>query len=156
MKEISLKIIVNPTFWCGLCGWLVAQLTKMLCILVNMKKLDFKCLVKTGGMPSAHSSLICSVATSVGIRYGFDSGIFGLSMAVAILVMFDASTVRRSADIQANILDEMIVEIFKERRFSEKKIFELLGHTPIEVLMGMIIGILVAIIIHSTIFNINL
>jgi hypothetical protein len=100
-------------------------------------------------MPSAHSAMACGLATAIGLTSGFNTAIFALSLAFALVIMFDASTVRRAAGQQARLLNEMIDELFKEHHFSERKLAELLGHTRMEVFMGMMIGILTAIIITS-------
>jgi hypothetical protein len=106
-------------------------------------------MVSTGGMPSAHSALASGLATAVGLRGGFDSPLFALTLAFALMVMFDASTVRRAAGLQARLLNEIIDELFKEHHLSERKLKELLGHTRLEVVMGMIIGILVGMLVTS-------
>ena len=130
-----------------LCSWIIAQLTKMICGFYETHRLDFSYLVSTGGMPSAHSALVCGLATSVGLRLGFADPVFVLALAFAMITMFDASTVRRAAGHQARVLNQMVEELFKEHRFSEKKLAELLGHTRLEVFMGMLVGVLVGIIV---------
>lgn len=97
-------------------------------------------------MPSAHSAMASALATIVGIETGFGEPVFAVALAFSLVVMFDASTVRRAAGTQARLLNEMVDELFKEHHFSEKKLKELLGHTRLEVLLGMIMGILVAIL----------
>ena len=144
-----LQIFDNVCFWAPLGAWTVAQSTKMICGLLATRRLDFRYLVSTGGMPSAHSAMACGLATAVGLTEGFDTVVFAVALAFALVVMFDASTVRRATGMQARLLNEMIDELFKEHHFSERKLAELLGHTRMEVFMGMIIGILVAVIIKS-------
>lgn len=139
----------NVHFWSPFMAWMTAQLTKMLNAFLKTKKLDFRYIVSTGGMPSAHSSMVTGLATSIGINCGFKSPIFALSMAFALLTMFDASTVRRAAGEQARLLNEMIEELFKQHRFSERKLAELLGHTRLEVFLGMVMGIFVALIVNA-------
>ena len=139
----------NPTFWSALLGWLTAQLVKMLCHFVVRREISLQYLISTGGMPSAHSATVTGLATSVAWRCGCDSPLFAVSLAFAILTMFDASTVRRAAGLQARLLNELIDRYFREHRFSETKLKELLGHTRLEVFMGMVIGFLVAVIIQS-------
>jgi acid phosphatase family membrane protein YuiD len=146
---VILNLLQSPCFWAALSAWLAAQFTKMLCALWLTRRLDFRYLVSTGGMPSAHSAMVCGLATSVGLRAGFGSPMFVLSLAFAIVVMFDASTVRRAAGLQATLLNEIIDELFKEHHFSERKLAELLGHTRLEVFLGMVIGILVALLVHA-------
>ena len=139
----------NPTFWAIFCGWMLAQVTKMIFFFVSARKIDFSFLVSTGGMPSAHSAAASGLAAAIGIVQGFGTPIFILGMTFAIIVMFDASTVRRAAGLQARLLNEIVDELFKEHHLSERKLAELLGHTRLEVIMGMIIGILVAMLVTS-------
>lgn len=135
-------VLKNPCFWAPLAAWFVAQITKMLCGFSRTGRLDFSYIHSTGGMPSAHSASVSGVATAVGLREGFGSPVFGLAVTFAVITMFDASTVRRAAGLQARLLNEIVDELFKEHHFSERKLKELLGHTRLEVLMGMLVGIL--------------
>ena len=149
MEINIIDIFRNVSFWSPFLAWMIAQLTKMLNAFLKTKKMDFRYIVSTGGMPSAHSAMVTGLATSIGVNCGFKSPIFALSMAFALLTMFDASTVRRAAGEQARLLNEMVDELFKQHRFSEVKLAELLGHTRLEVFLGMIIGIFVALIVNS-------
>jgi len=132
-----------------LCSWIIAQLTKMICGFYETRRLDFSYLVSTGGMPSAHSSLVAGLATALGLTAGFSSPVFALGLVFALVVMFDASTVRRSAGLQAGLLNDIIDELFQEHHLSEKKLVELLGHTRLEVFMGALIGVLTSIGVWS-------
>jgi hypothetical protein len=140
----------TPLFWAPFVAWVLAQLTKTLCGFATTKRLDFRYIFSLGGMPSAHSAMMCSMATVLGLRTGFDSPVFVLSGALAVIVMLDASTVRHAAGQQARLLNEIIDEFFKSHRFSERKLVELLGHTRLEVVLGMVVGILVAMLVNST------
>ena len=143
------KMFIAPCFWAACAAWTVAQLTKMLCGFVRTRRLDFSYIASTGGMPSAHSAMVSGLATSVGLTCGFSSVIFIVALAFALIVMFDASTVRRAAGMQARLLNEIVDELFKEHRFAEEKLAELLGHTRLEVFMGMVVGILIGMLICS-------
>lgn len=148
MKEV----ILHPSFWSALLGWLLAQSIKMITCLIKSRKLDFSYLVSTGGMPSAHTSMCCALATSIGLTVGFNSEIFALSIVFASVVMFDAQSVRKAAGEQAKLLNQIIDELLSKNHFSEKKLKELLGHTRIEVLGGVISGIISANIVCRIIF----
>ena len=139
----------SPCFWAALTAWTVAQFTKMLVGFHRTHRIDIGYLVRTGGMPSAHSATVTGLATSVGISLGFGDPVFILALAFALLTMFDASTVRRAAGMQAKLLNEMIQELFKEHHLSERKLVEFLGHARLEVFMGMVIGVLIGILVHS-------
>jgi len=149
MQASVVDIFRNVCFWAPFCAWLTAQLVKILCNLYRTRNVDFSYLVSTGGMPSAHSAMVCGLFTSIGIVHGFGSPSFTVALAFAIITMFDASTVRWAAGQQARLLNEIIDELRTEHRFSERKLKELLGHTRLEVLVGMIIGMLVAMIVVS-------
>jgi len=139
----------NICFWAPFCAWMMAQFTKMLCGFYNTRRLDFSYIVSTGGMPSAHSAMVSGLATMIGLVVGFRSPLFAVSMAFAMVTMFDASTVRRAAGQQARLLNEIVDELFKEHHLSERKLVELLGHTRLEVFMGMIVGILTALLVAA-------
>lgn len=135
---------LHPSFWAALFGWLVAQNIKMVCSLLETKRLDFSYMVSTGGMPSAHSAMAAALATSLGLCTGFDSAIFALGFAFSIVVMFDAQSVRKAAGEQAKLLNQIVDELLREHHLSEQKLKELLGHTRMEVFMGMLTGIATA------------
>ncbi len=149
MPDFLIGVIANVTFWSGLLAWFSAQCTKMMCDLAMTHKIRFQYMLSTGGMPSAHSATVCALSTSIGWRCGWDTPLFALSVGVSALTMFDASTVRRATGQQARLLNEIIAELFRDHRFSENKLRELLGHTRLEVFMGMVMGILVAILVNS-------
>lgn len=127
-----------------LCSFL-AQIFKVLSKLARTGHLDFRQVSKTGGMPSSHSATTMGMATSVGLIEGFDSVSFAIALCLAIIVMYDAAGVRRTVGLQAKVLNQMITEIFSEHpHLSGERIKEFLGHTPIEVLVGAAMGILIA------------
>ena len=136
--------VFHPSFWAALLGWVIAQTAKMVNCLIESRRLDFSYMVSTGGMPSAHSAMASSLATSLGLCEGFDSAIFALGIAFAIVVMFDAQSVRKAAGEQAKLLNQIVDELLREHHLSENKLKELLGHTRLEVFMGFITGIATA------------
>jgi acid phosphatase family membrane protein YuiD len=138
----------NVSFWCGITAWLLAQSIKMVSHFRRRQVLDFSVLVSTGGMPSAHSAAVAALATSVGLVEGFSSTLFAVALAFAVIVMFDAQSVRQAAGHQARLLNQIVEELFKEHHLSQQKLAELLGHTRLEVFAGMSVGILTALVIH--------
>ncbi|MCC8160766.1 MAG: divergent PAP2 family protein [Oscillospiraceae bacterium] len=138
----------NSVLITALLGWLVAQVLKI--VLSWDKKFDFKRIVGSGGMPSSHAAFVMALTMAVGFTDGFDSVAFAISAVVAFVVMYDAAGIRRSAGQQAVILNK-IVESVLQADFprTERKLKELLGHTPIEVFGGAILGIIIAIIRHT-------
>ncbi len=141
------QIINNDILITALAGWLAAQVLKVILVCITHKKLDFTRLVGSGGMPSSHSSITMSLTMAVGFVHGFESALFAICMILSFVVMYDASGVRRSAGQQAVILNKMVEE-WEHGTFNntDKKLKELLGHTPLEVFAGAILGILIAII----------
>jgi acid phosphatase family membrane protein YuiD len=105
---------------------------------------DLRVLARSGGMPSSHSAMVTSLVTVTGLRQGFDSEIFAVAVVLAMIVMYDASGVRQAAGQQAKVLNQILRELFSGQPVSEKELKELIGHTPVEVLVGAGIGILYA------------
>ncbi len=129
-------------------AWFIAQSYKVITSLVVEKKLVIKRFWETGGMPSSHSSTVSALATSVGIVHGTATPLFAVSIILATVVIHDAAGIRRSAGKQASVLNRLGVTLSKlfDGRFNEDKLKELLGHTPVEVLIGTLLGIAVAFI----------
>lgn len=142
------ELFSNKIFLCAISGWVTAQILKTLIHLLFTKKFVAERLIGSGGMPSSHSSTVCALATSAGILYGASSFEFAISLIVAIIVMYDAMGVRRETGIQARILNEML-EIFADMgsdMSAQDKLKEFVGHTPLQVVMGAILGIVIALI----------
>ncbi len=139
----------NPSFLSPFVAWFTAQVIKVALNYRANKRVDFRYLSSLGGMPSAHSATVCALATSVGMNSGFGSQVFMSTFIMALIVMFDASTVRRAAGLQASLLNDMVQELFKHHHFSERKLVELLGHTRFEVFMGLLLGIVIALLVNS-------
>lgn len=133
----------------ALISWFIAQLIKVIHTIIKNKKLDFRRFVGSGGMPSSHSSTVTSLATAVGIEEGFLGSEFAIATVMALVVMYDAAGVRRAAGQQAKILNK-IVEEWEHADFAQtdKRLKELLGHTPKEVFVGAILGIVIALLRH--------
>ena len=130
-------------------AWFLAQVLKVIFVLIKDKKIDFNRFIGAGGMPSSHSSFVVSLAMGVGLVSGFSSTAFAISVVLALVVMYDAAGVRRAAGQQARILNKIVEEWGKEDfKNTEKKLKELLGHTPVEVFAGAVLGILIALLRH--------
>jgi acid phosphatase family membrane protein YuiD len=124
---------------------------KILGHFVLHREIDWRLLVSTGGMPSAHSAVVCGMATSVGMEAGFGSPLFALALIMSSIVMYDAQSVRRAVGIQAKLLNQLMHEFFRDHELSAEKLHELLGHTESEVFAGMALGIVVALAVHGAI-----
>lgn len=129
-------------------AWIIAQTSKFLMWRWRKGKFNLRLLVSAGGMPSSHAALVSALATSVGLWEGFSSIAFAISLIFALIVMYDAAGVRRAASIQAKILNQILEELFQGHPLSEKRLWELLGHTPFEVLVGAFIGMAVSIFFY--------
>ena len=149
MMNNAMAWVDNVTVWSGLAAWFIAQTAKLVGNFVETRKVDPALFLALGGMPSSHSASVSAVATSVGLRVGFDSPIFAVALAFALIVMIDAQSVRRAAGEQARLVNQIVAELFKEHKLSQEKLAELLGHTLMEVMLGMLMGVLTAILFHA-------
>ena len=133
----------------ALCANFLAQFYKFVVFLIRYKKLNFKRLFQTGGMPSSHSAFMMAMTTSTGLIAGFNSVSFAIALTITLVVMYDAAGLRRAVGKQASVINQIVSEIFSEHpHLSSQKIKELLGHTPIEVFAGAILGICVSLWTH--------
>lgn len=146
MKEIFSQIYQNKILMTTISAWIIAQSTKLVLNAIRYKRFDFRWFVGTGGMPSSHVTGAACLAASVGLEYGFSSVYFALATSFAIVVMFDAQGVRRATGRQARILNKITEDIYWRGKFDEGKLRELIGHTPVEVIIGLFLGILIAVV----------
>lgn len=140
----------NTIFMAAVIGWLVAQILKTLIHLFFTKKFVAERLVGSGGMPSSHSATVCALATATAIEYGFGSFEFAITTILAIIVMYDAIGVRRETGRQSKVLNEMI-ELFVHmgnEMSPQDRLREFIGHTPLQVLMGALLGIAIACLMY--------
>lgn len=127
-----------------LISWLVAQILKVILVLITSKTIDFSRLIGSGGMPSSHSSLVSTLVIMTARVEGISSVSFAIAFALAIIVMYDACNVRKEAGEHARIINILIEEwVEKENLKMDKNLKELLGHTPFEIIIGAILGCLI-------------
>ncbi len=136
---LSNKAVIIPAL-----AWLIAQTIKVVGVIVRDKRVDFTRFVGSGGMPSSHSSFMVSLATIIAKNRGLESAEFAISVAVAMIVMYDAAGIRRAAGKQAEVLNKLIYSHDDKDLFDEN-LKELLGHTPFEVIMGAALGLTLGI-----------
>ena len=139
------ELLSNHVLTAGLAAWMAAQSIKIAVDLGRTGRVNFRFLVSSGGMPSAHAALVTALATVVGRELGWGSPLFAVSAIFASVVMYDAAGVRQAASVQARILNRMLDELFTQHAFNERRLRELLGHTPVEVFVGAMLGILIGI-----------
>jgi acid phosphatase family membrane protein YuiD len=139
----------NRIIWATFLAWFTAQALKVLIGYFREKRFNFKWLFRSGGMPSSHSALSMCLTTSIGLYYGFDSGLFAVSLGFTVVTMFDAQGVRRHSGRQAIILNKILDDIYAHRGVQEARLKELVGHTQVEVYAGALLGIVTALLCYS-------
>ncbi|MCC8122481.1 MAG: divergent PAP2 family protein [Oscillospiraceae bacterium] len=146
MKYVWDILTANVTLTLSIGSWVVAQVLKFVVVLLVQRKVVWRYLWTGGGMPSSHSSLVTACATAVGLQYGWSSPLFALSAVFAIIVMYDASHVRKAAGEQARVLNYMMQNWGKMKpEIFANELKELLGHTPLQVLAGAVLGVLIGV-----------
>ena len=138
----SYEIILN-----GIEAAFVAQLLKFLGHILKTRKVDFQVLATTGGMPSAHTAGVIALSTTVGIICGYESIEFAIALGYSLVVMYDAAGVRRAAGKQAKLLNKIVNTPGLSGVEVQEKLVEVLGHTPIQVFVGALLGVLIGIIV---------
>ena len=148
MKEILSKYFMeNRILSITLIAWAFTQTIKVTLGVIREKKFNFSWFIGTGGMPSSHAAGATAMAISSGLELGFSSPIFALAFVFAMVTMFDAQGVRRAAGEQAKILNKVIDDMYWQGKIGSGQLKELLGHTPVQVLIGSIIGALIALVL---------
>lgn len=140
------ELFGNKILWTAILSWFVAQVIKILIELYRTKKVNIDLLFSSGGMPSSHSSFVTALSTSVGLQYGFDSTMYAITFVLNAVVMYDAANIRLEAGKQAEVLNTFISNVKGHGIKLETQLKELLGHTPIQVFSGFLLGILVSLV----------
>jgi uncharacterized protein len=143
-------LLANRIFWTTIGAWAIAQLMKPALEFLETRRWSWGLWFSSGGMPSSHSALVCSAMVSVGLFHGFDSPVFALAVAVAMVVVYDAAGVRREAGKHAERINIVFEELFSGQPISEKQLKEVIGHTPTEVIAGVLLGIATALVSYWT------
>lgn len=147
MHDFVTGVISNKILITAFISWLTAQILKVMINIFSYGKLDLTRLVGSGGMPSSHTALVMALSISVGRNIGWDSAYFAITAVFAGIVMHDAAGVRRATGQQAEVLNKIIMRLYRGEKIQPDKLKELIGHTPIEVLAGAIIGLLYGILL---------
>lgn len=148
-------LLSNRFLLTGLCSWFLAQVAKTIIHAIINKKLVWERLIGDGGMPSGHSATVTSLAVISALTYGFDSFEFAVTAILAVVVCHDAMGVRLETGKQAVMLNELtkVFEVWTKEDLPEVKLKEFVGHTPIQVLAGIVLGIANACFMHFVVFN---
>jgi acid phosphatase family membrane protein YuiD len=131
-----LKYLLAP-----LVAWSIAQAAKVIYTSVHQRRLNLRVLAETGGMPSSHAAIVMGLTATTGKHDGLSSATFAIALIFSFVVMYDAAGLRRAAGRQAEILNRLVEDLVHMRGVQEQKLRELLGHTPVEVLVGAVLGI---------------
>lgn len=137
-------IFHNKVFEVAFISWFIAQAMKVVLTLIIDKRFNLYRMIGSGGMPSSHSSLVMGISTAVGIKVGWESPLYAVALATSLIVMYDASGVRRAVGKQAIILNQIIEDAYQHKPVGQERLKELIGHTPFEVFAGAILGIAIA------------
>ncbi|HXN78147.1 MAG TPA: divergent PAP2 family protein [Candidatus Dormibacteraeota bacterium] len=137
-----MKFLLAP-----LIAWAIAQAAKVILTSMRQRRLNLRVLAETGGMPSSHAAIVMGMTTAVGKYAGVSSAPFAIALIFSFVVMYDAAGLRRAAGRQAAILNRLVEDLVHMRGMQEQRLRELLGHTPIEVVVGAVLGIGVGLIL---------
>ena len=140
------ELLQNRVLIAAVAAWLAGQLLKFPLEYILNKRWNWGIMFSSGGLPSSHSALVTAVALSIGFQDGFDTSIFALAVAIGMIVIYDAVGVRRQAGIHAERINEIMKNFIESRRFPEEDLKEMLGHTPFEVITGVILGVLISLV----------
>lgn len=145
MTSVTTAWATNRALLSWLIACLVAQSIKIMLGVIRLRRFDFRWLIGTGGMPSTHAAGVTALSLTIGHQTGFNSPLFAASIAFTVITLFDAQGVRRWSGRQAQVLNKMMEDMYFKRRIREERLKELLGHTPLEVIAGMIVGVVTAV-----------
>ena len=138
-------LLENKALIAAILAWFIAQVIKVVLVLVEEKRFDFGKMISSGGMPSSHSALMTAMTASVGKTMGLDSVAFDIAAVTSLVVMYDAANVRREAGKHAELLNKIARDLYPDNHMNQEKLKELLGHKQIEVAVGAILGITIGI-----------
>ena len=139
-----LTLFQNKVLIAGLIAWALAQVIKIPLDYLRTRRWNWSLLLTTGGMPSSHSALMTATTLAIGLYYGLDSPVFALGVVLTMIVTYDAAGVRQQAGIHAQCINVIVAELLKGHPINERDLREVLGHTPLEVVGGILLGMAVA------------
>ena len=146
MKYVT-DFFSNPAIISAMLSWFLAQFLKPVVNFFFEKRIDWLLVFQSGGMPSSHSALVTSVACTIGFWQGFNSPAFGAAFALVVIVTYDASHVRWQAGLQAQKINQLLRDFFSGQQIDDELLKEVLGHTPRQVIVGVLLGIAVSVIV---------
>jgi acid phosphatase family membrane protein YuiD len=140
----DIALFNNSVLITGLIAWWTASSLKLPIEYVRTKKWNWALLFRAGGMPSSHSALVASVTHGIGLTIGFGSPLYALSVALAMIVIYDATGIRRQAGLQAEMINALVRDVIESRHLRPEQLREVLGHSPLEAFVGLLLGIALA------------
>jgi len=140
-------LFYNAILVSAVTAWAIAQLLKVVVSVILMRRLNFQLIFSSGGFPSSHSATVSALTLGIGKYYGWDSPIFAVATVFTMIVLYDAAGVRRAAGKQAEVLNLLVERLSPTLNFDQKRLKELIGHTPLEVFGGVSVGIIVGLLI---------
>lgn len=146
-RNVFAEFVGNRAFFITLYAWFFAQTLKVIIGVIREKRFNFRWFVGTGGMPSSHAAAVSALSTAVGLQSGFGSVAFVIAITFSLIVITDAQGVRRASGKQAGVLNKMLDDIYWKHRIQEDRLKELLGHAPIEVMVGIACGIIFVLLL---------
>lgn len=150
--RILFELLKNFPLVAALVSMLAGQALKIIYYYIVDRKINFMHFFESGGMPSAHSAMVAALVVGTGISYGWSSGYLAISVAFACIVVYDAVGVRRATGYQSAILNRIIEDLYKSGRISTDKLHEFMGHTPLEVLCGLVLGLCIALALYFGVY----
>jgi len=140
-------LLFNPALLSAITAWLLAQIIKVLGEYITLRRWNWVLLFEAGGMPSSHSAMVSAAALSIGLYVGFDQPIFAIASILAMIVIYDATGIRRETGRQAVLINTMIEDLAKGKLAQVERLKEVLGHTPGEAVLGTILGIVISLVV---------
>ncbi len=137
-------VIYNQVLIAGLVAWVLAQVLKVPVEYISKRRWNWSLLLQAGGMPSSHSALVVGVTHAVGLYNGFDTALFAIAFMVTMVVVYDATGIKRQAGLHAALINAMISDLAAGHPLKGEYLKEVLGHTPVEALGGVVLGLVVA------------
>jgi len=139
-----MSLLNNYVLIAALTAWALAQIIKVPYEYLRSKEWDWALLLRAGGMPSSHTSLLIGATHAIGLSSGFDSPVFALAVAISMVVVYDATGIRRQAGMHAALINGMLRDMAAGHPLKQEQLREVLGHTPLEVVGGFFLGIIIA------------
>jgi acid phosphatase family membrane protein YuiD len=150
VKSFAATLAANRPLMSAFSAWFVAQVLKTLVFAILEKQVNWRKMVETGGLPSAHSALVVGLCTGVGLNDGWHSTAFAIAFVFAMIVMYDAIGIRQEAGKHADLLNQLLmIAVIQDSYQQREKLRELLGHTPLEVFAGALIGVMMALFVNT-------